>query len=129
MPTVDTLVAAGPATAYPSPAAGASADPARHGADPAAMSGDRRVRLWARIADQSLGSPVLPSHVCAAAVTAVGVDGAGLTVVVSPTVRETVNATNAVAADLEELQLTLWVPVRWLCSRCRCTSARSASAS
>jgi len=65
------------------------------------------VRIWARIAEQSLGSPVSPAHVCAAMVATVGVDGAGLTVVVSATVRETVNATNAVAAVLEELQLTL----------------------
>jgi ANTAR domain-containing protein/GAF domain-containing protein len=70
------------------------------------MSGDRLVRVWARIAEQSRGRPVSLAHVCAAAVATVGVDGAGLTVVVSPTVRETVSATNAVAADLEELQLT-----------------------
>jgi hypothetical protein len=47
------------------------------------------------------------AHVCAAAVAAVGVDGAGVTVMVSPTVRETVHATDGVAAQLEELQLML----------------------
>lgn len=65
------------------------------------------VLIWARIAEQSLGSPVSPAHVCAATVATVGVDGAGLTVMVSPSLRETINATNTVAADLEELQLTL----------------------
>ena len=65
----------------------------------ATMSGDREIRIWLRIVEQAL--------VCAAAAATVGVDGAGLTVVVTPTVRETVSATDAVAADLEELQLTL----------------------
>jgi hypothetical protein len=71
------------------------------------MSGDRLVRVWARIAEQSRGNPVSAAHLCAAVVATIGVDGAGLTVVVGPTVRETVTATDAVAADLEELQLTL----------------------
>jgi ANTAR domain/GAF domain len=71
------------------------------------MSGDRKIRIWLRIVEQALGGPVSLAHVCAAAVATLGVDGAGLTVVVTPTVRETVNATDAVAADLEELQLTL----------------------
>jgi hypothetical protein len=71
------------------------------------VSGDRAVRIWAQVAQQSLGAPVSVAHVCAAAVAAVGVDGAGVTVMVSPTVRETVNATDAVATGLEELQLTL----------------------
>ncbi len=45
------------------------------------------------------------AHVCAAAVAGVGVDGAGVTVVVSPTVRDTVHATDRVAGELEEWQL------------------------
>ena len=73
----------------------------------ATMSGDREIRTWLRIVEQALGGPVSLAHVCAAAAATVGVDGAGLTVVVTPTVRETVSATDAVAADLEELQLTL----------------------
>src|SRR5581483_2107232 len=71
------------------------------------MSDDPMVRVWTRIAEQSLGDPVSPAHVCAAAVATIGVDGAGLTVVVGPTVRETVNATDAVATVLEDLQLTM----------------------
>jgi hypothetical protein len=37
----------------------------------------------------------------------VGVDGAGVSVMVSPTVRETMHSTDVVAGNLEELQLTL----------------------
>jgi hypothetical protein len=46
------------------------------------------------------------AHVCAAAVVAVGVDGAGVTLMVSPTVRDTVHATDRAADELEEWQLT-----------------------
>jgi hypothetical protein len=71
------------------------------------VSGDRIVHVWTRVAQQSSGDPVSIAHVCAAAVPGMGVDGAGVTVMVSSTVRETVHATNALAARLEELQLTL----------------------
>ncbi len=71
------------------------------------MIGDREIRIWVRIVEQARGGPVSLAQVCAAAVATVGVEGAGLTVVVTPTVRETLSATDAVAADLEELQLTL----------------------
>lgn len=71
------------------------------------MSGDRQVRIWAQVARQSLGEPVSVAHVCAAAVAGVGVDGAGVTMMAGPTVRETVTATDPVATGLEELQLTL----------------------
>ncbi|HET8684160.1 MAG TPA: GAF and ANTAR domain-containing protein [Micromonosporaceae bacterium] len=71
------------------------------------MSGDRVTRIWAQVAQQAQGAAVSVAHVCAAAVDGVGVDGAGVTVMVSPTVRETVNATDAVATGLEELQLML----------------------
>ncbi|MBF9131255.1 ANTAR domain-containing protein [Plantactinospora sp. S1510] len=46
------------------------------------------------------------AHVCAAAVVGVGVDGAGVTVMVSPAVRDSVHATDHVAGELEEWQLT-----------------------
>jgi hypothetical protein len=46
------------------------------------------------------------AHVCAAAVAGVRVAGAGVTVMVSPTVREIMRATDRVAGDLEEWQLT-----------------------
>jgi hypothetical protein len=67
---------------------------------------DRVVRIWAQVAQQSRGDPVSVAHLCAAAVSAVQVDGAGVTVMVSPTVRETMHATDRVAGELEEWQLT-----------------------
>jgi hypothetical protein len=67
---------------------------------------DRVVRTWAQVGRQSRGDPVSVAHVCAAAVAAVKVDGAGVTVMVSPTVRETMYATDRVAGELEEWQLT-----------------------
>jgi hypothetical protein len=70
------------------------------------VGADRVVRVWAQVARQSRGAPVSVAHVCAAAVDAVGVDGAGVTLMLSPTVRETVTATDAVATGLEEFQLT-----------------------
>jgi ANTAR domain len=68
---------------------------------------DRDFRIWTLVARQSQGAPVSVGHVCAAAVSCVGVDGAGVTVMVNPTVRETMHSTDAVSANLEELQLTL----------------------
>jgi hypothetical protein len=70
------------------------------------VNDDRVVRVWAQVGRQSRGNPVSVSHVCAAAVAAVGVDGAGVTVMAGPTVRDTVHATDRVAAELEEWQLT-----------------------
>jgi hypothetical protein len=67
---------------------------------------ERVVRVWAQVGQQSRGEPVSVAHVCAAAVAAVQVDGAGVTVMVSPTVRDTVHATDRVAGELEEWQLT-----------------------
>jgi ANTAR domain len=71
------------------------------------VDADRMVRIWAQVGRQSDGTAVSVGHVCAAAVAAVGVDGAGVTVMVSPRARETVYATDGVAARLEELQLVL----------------------
>jgi hypothetical protein len=68
---------------------------------------DRALRIWTWVAEQSRGAPVSVAHVCAAAVARVGVDGAGVTVMISPTIRETMHSTDVVAASLEELQLTL----------------------
>jgi ANTAR domain/GAF domain len=70
------------------------------------VGADRVVRIWAQVGQQSRGDPVSVAHVCAAAVAGVKVDGAGVTVMVSPTVRETMHATDRVAGELEEWQLT-----------------------
>jgi hypothetical protein len=67
---------------------------------------DRVVRIWAQVGQHSRGEPVSVAHVCAAVVAAAQVDGAGVTVMVSPTVQETVHATDRVASELEEWQLT-----------------------
>ena len=77
------------------------------GSGGAAVNGERVVRIWAQVGRQSRGAPISLAHVCAAAVAGVGVDGAGVTVAASPTARETVYATDGIAAELEELQLTL----------------------
>jgi hypothetical protein len=72
----------------------------------ARVSSDRVVRIWAEVAEQSRGAPVTVAHVCAAAMAGVAVDGAGVTVMVSPAVREIVSVTDAVAEDIEQFQLT-----------------------
>ena len=71
------------------------------------MSGDNRVQVWEQVVHQARGEPVSVAHVCAAAAAGTAVDGAGVTLMVSSTVRETVTATDRIASDLEELQLTL----------------------
>jgi hypothetical protein len=70
------------------------------------MSDDRLIRIWTQVSEQARGAPVSVAHMCTAVVSAVGVDGAGVTVMISPTVRETVHTTDDVAASLEEAQLT-----------------------
>jgi hypothetical protein len=70
------------------------------------VGADRVVRVWTQVGRHSRGDPVSVAHVCAAAVSGVKVDGAGVTVMVSPTVRDTVHATDRVAGELEEWQLT-----------------------
>jgi hypothetical protein len=70
------------------------------------VSPDRVVRVWTQVGQQSRGTAVSVAHVCDAAVAGVGVDGAGVTVMVSSTVRDTVHATDRVAGELEEWQLT-----------------------
>lgn len=71
------------------------------------MGDDRVIRIWTRVAEEAHGTPVSVAHVCSAAVRTVGVDGAGVSVVVNANLRETMHATDGVAAQLEELQLTL----------------------
>ena len=70
------------------------------------MTSDRNARVWLRIGVEARGDPVTVAHACAAAIDDVGADGAGVTVMVSPTVRETIHATDRVAGELEEWQLS-----------------------
>lgn len=71
------------------------------------MNADRRMRLWSRVVAYAHGEPVAVEHVCAAAMSATGVDGAAVTVVLGAAPRETVYASDAIASDLAELALTL----------------------
>jgi hypothetical protein len=70
------------------------------------VAGDRDVRGWTASGGRSHGTADSVAELCAAAVEAVGVDGAGVTVMVSPTVQDTVYVTDRVAGELEEWQLT-----------------------
>src|SRR4051812_46826417 len=70
------------------------------------MDGDRAARTWALVAERAGGAPISAAHICAAAAAGIGVDGVGLTVVTGMTLREVVHATDQVADQLEEFQLT-----------------------
>jgi hypothetical protein len=63
-------------------------------------------RIWTQIGLHARGDSVTLAHACAAAVSGIGVDGAGVTLMISTTVRETVLATDPVAGELEEWQLS-----------------------
>ncbi|SNT55431.1 ANTAR domain-containing protein [Actinomadura meyerae] len=67
----------------------------------------RAARLWALVAGCADGETVSPAHVCQAAVAAVEVDGAAVSVATRPDRRQRAHATDAVAAFLEEQQFTL----------------------
>jgi hypothetical protein len=71
------------------------------------MNAERRVRLWSLVVDQAHGGPVGVEHVCAAVIAATSVDSVAVTVVLSVVPRETLYASDEVAAELEELALTL----------------------
>ena len=71
------------------------------------MSTDRRPRLWDLVVAHARGKPASVGDVCAVMVTAVGVDGAAVTVTLTAGNRETVYASDPVASDLAELALTL----------------------
>jgi GAF domain-containing protein len=71
------------------------------------MNANRRIRLWSLVVQHARGRPVAVQDVCAVAIASVGVDSAAVTVVLSATPRETIYASDQVAAELEELTLTL----------------------
>src|SRR5690242_4171876 len=72
-----------------------------------AMNAGRRIRLWSLLAEHAHGGPVTVEHVCTAVLSAAGVDHAALTVTLPASPRETLHATDRIAAELEELTLTL----------------------
>jgi hypothetical protein len=71
------------------------------------MNADRRMRLWSLVVEHAQGRPVAVEDVCAAVISAAGVDGAAITVTLSATPRETVYASDQLASDMEELTLML----------------------
>jgi GAF domain-containing protein len=71
------------------------------------MNASRRIRLWSMVVEHAHGRPVAVEDVCAVAIAAAGVDSAAVTVVLSATPRETIYASDQVAAELEEVTLTL----------------------
>ena len=71
------------------------------------MNADRRMRLWSLVVEHARGEPATVEHVCAAAISTTGVDCAAVAVPLAATPRETIYASDAVAARLEELTMTL----------------------
>ena len=72
-----------------------------------AMNTDRRMRLWSQVAGNAQGAPVGVEHVCAAVISATGVDGVAVTAVLRDGLRETVYASDAIVSELAESTLTL----------------------
>lgn len=66
---------------------------------------ERAASVWARIAGRAQGPSVTMAQVCAAATDAIRVDGAAVSVV-GPAARDVVHASDDVAAELEEWQVT-----------------------
>jgi hypothetical protein len=71
------------------------------------MTSERRTRLWGLVVDHANGGAVGVAQVGAAAMSAVGVDGAALTVTLAASPRETLYASDPLASELEELTLTV----------------------
>lgn len=71
------------------------------------MNANRTIRLWSMVVEHARGRPVAVENVCAVAIAMAGVDSAAVTVVLSATPRETIYASDPVAAELEEVTLTL----------------------
>ena len=71
------------------------------------MNADRRMRLWGLVVAHARGEAVTVEHVCAAAMSAAGVDSAAVALALSASPRETMYASDRVAGEVEELTLTL----------------------
>jgi hypothetical protein len=71
------------------------------------MTTERRIRLCRLIVEHAHGGPVTIEHLGAAALEAVGVDGAAVTVVLPASPHETMYASDLVTSNLEELARTL----------------------
>ncbi|GAA1030575.1 GAF domain-containing protein [Virgisporangium ochraceum] len=71
------------------------------------MEIDRRIRLWGLVVAHAGDAPASVPDVCAVAVTVSGVDAAAITVMLAATPRETLYTSSPLAADLEDITLTL----------------------
>jgi hypothetical protein len=67
----------------------------------------RSASVWARLQQLSGAAAVSVIHVCDAAATGAGVDGAAVTLMSSSTQQDTVHASDRIAAEMQEAQLTL----------------------
>jgi hypothetical protein len=68
---------------------------------------DRRLRLWGLVVAHAGDAPASVPDVCAVTVAVSGVDAAAITVLLAATPRETLYTSGRLAADLEEITLTL----------------------
>ena len=71
------------------------------------MGVDRRLELWHLVIKHAQGSPAAVDDVGAVTIEVAGVDAAAVSVTLATSPRETVYASDQVAADLEELTMTL----------------------
>jgi GAF domain-containing protein len=71
------------------------------------MEPDRRLWLWRQAVDRAEGTPVTIQHVLAVMIAVTGMDRGTVTVTLRTGNRETLHASDALAADLAELVLTL----------------------
>jgi GAF domain-containing protein len=71
------------------------------------VNSTRRARLWELVVACARGRPVTVEDVCATAVSATGVDGASVTVVLRASPGETIYVSDRIAAEVAELALTL----------------------
>jgi hypothetical protein len=73
----------------------------------APVSVDRRLRLWSLMVERADGAAIAVDHAGAVAVAAAGVDTVAVVVTLAASPRESVYASSALGADLEELTTTL----------------------
>jgi ANTAR domain len=71
------------------------------------VNAERRVRLWRLMVELAGGRPVGLDHLCRVAIVSAGVTAAAVTLTLATTPRENLFASDQLAADLEELALTL----------------------
>jgi GAF domain-containing protein len=70
------------------------------------VGGERAAWVWTEIGRRAGDGRVTVAHACDAAAEGLGADGAGVSIMVSPTARETFHATDRIAQELEEWQLS-----------------------